>query len=95
MVDLVKAPPCVPRSSAPVQLFVRGSTLCLASRDSNGSGVPRYLASWTVRDFRRFGILDGKFCFEVANGDGGLKIQKAFVKLLFICVDDVIRLPRG
>jgi len=70
VVDIVKAPPCLPRSSSPVQLFVRGSTLCLASRDGNGSGIPRYIASWTVRDFRRFGILDGKFCFEVTSDDG-------------------------
>lgn len=78
LVDLIKPPSSVLRLDTPVQLFVRGSTLCLASCTGNGSGPPRHLASWMVRDLRRYGILEGKFCFEVASDEG-------WSSCLFVC----------
>ncbi|ELU05544.1 hypothetical protein CAPTEDRAFT_66459, partial [Capitella teleta] len=61
-IRLLKVPPlsCVPLG--PCKLYVHGQSLCITS---DSSLPPRILASWDVQDLRRFGLIEGNFCFEV------------------------------
>jgi len=69
LVDIAKAPLTLKHSTLAL-LFVHGPMLCLTTRSSQSAGPPSILASWTVFDLRRFGVLESKFCFQVNNADG-------------------------
>jgi len=69
LVDIAKAPLALKHSTLGL-LFIHGPTLCLTTRSSQSSGPPSVLASWTVFDLRRFGVLESKFCFQVDSNDG-------------------------
>ena len=68
--DIAKAPLTL-KHNALALLFVHGPTLCLTTRSSQSTGPPSVLASWTVFNLRRFGVLESKFCFQVNDVDGG------------------------
>jgi len=69
LVDIAKAPLTLKQSTLAL-LFVHGPVLCLTTRSSQSAGPPSILASWTVFDLRRFGVLESKFCFQVNDTDG-------------------------
>jgi len=64
LVDIAKAPVALKQTTRAL-LFVHGPLLCLTTRSSQSTGPPSILASWTVFDLRRFGVLESKFCFQV------------------------------
>jgi len=70
-VTLVKCPPSFTSryGLADVNLYVRGRSLCLATRASSSS-PPIYLASWNISGLRRFGVIDNLFCFDAGESNG-------------------------
>lgn len=58
-VQLVKVPSGSRLSVEGVRLLIHGLQFCLTAHVP-----PRILHSWNVTDLRRFGTVDGKFCFE-------------------------------
>ncbi len=60
----------IPLGSKSVSLFIRGSSLCVATRGGLSGLPPVYIASWNVSDLRRFGLQNGLFCFDACNCDG-------------------------
>jgi len=68
-VDIAKAPLALKHGTM-ASLFVHGATLCLTTRSSRAAGPPSVLASWTVFELRRFGVLESKFCFQVNDANG-------------------------
>ena len=67
--DVAKAPLTLKHTTLAL-LFVHGPTLCLTTRSSQSAGPPSVIASWTVFNLRRFGVLESKFCFQVNDVSG-------------------------
>ncbi|KAH7984090.1 hypothetical protein HPB52_016919 [Rhipicephalus sanguineus] len=66
LVQIWHAPGRAKLASGPARLHLQDHLFCMTS------GVPpRLLGSWPLKELRRFGLVDGKFCFE-----GGSKCGK-------------------
>lgn len=56
-----------------LRMHIHGQRFCLT-----GHIPPKILGSWQVSELRRFGAIDGKFCFE-----GGSRCGKGSQRRLF------------
>ncbi|XP_064457837.1 uncharacterized protein LOC135368468 isoform X2 [Ornithodoros turicata] len=66
LIQLTHAPPRAKLPTGPTRLHLQDYLFCLTA------GVPpRILGTWPLKELRRFGLVDGKFCFE-----GGSKCGK-------------------
>ena len=74
-VNLVKYPSGSKIPKDNLRLFIHRSNFCLLC-----SSPPKVLISWNISDLRRYGIRDGKFCFE-----GGSKCGKG-KNMLILCL---------
>jgi hypothetical protein len=63
---LLKAPPLSQLPLGPCKLYVHEQSLCITT--DAPPPPPRILAAWDVQDFRRFGLIEDNFCFEVGDG---------------------------
>lgn len=55
----------------PARLHLQDHTFCIVS------GVPpRLLGTWPIKELRRFGVIEGKFCFEGGSLCGKGKTAK-------------------
>ncbi|KAH7979431.1 hypothetical protein HPB49_009410 [Dermacentor silvarum] len=72
LVQIWHAPGRAKLASGPARLHLQDHLFCMTS------GVPpRLLGSWPLKELRRFGLVDGKFCFE-----GGSKCGKGALAFL-------------
>lgn len=59
LVQITNLPPKTKLSCGPARLHLQDHVFCLVS------GIPpRLLGFWPLKELRRFGVIDGKFCFE-------------------------------
>ncbi|KAF8765145.1 Protein Dok-7 like protein [Argiope bruennichi] len=59
LVQIAHVPPKSKLPCGPCRLHLQDYTFCLVS------GVPpRLLGTWPIKELRRFGVVEGKFCFE-------------------------------
>ncbi|CAG2164378.1 unnamed protein product [Oppiella nova] len=65
LVQITNLPPKSKLSTGPARLHLQDYTFCLVS-----AIPPRLLGFWPINELRRFGIIDGKFCFEGGSGCG-------------------------
>ena len=87
---LLKSPPSKLLQPGPVKLVLQQQRLCLLS--ARGASVPpTVLSAWNVTDLRRYGVVDGKFCFEAGTRScqGGYTIT---AHTFFIPIDVFIKL---
>ena len=75
-VTLLKTPSQSRISLGPCKLYVQGQWLCFTSNPP-----PRVLATWNVNDLRRFGLIEGHFCFEAGARCGKQGEQPLHVSL--------------
>lgn len=65
LVQMTHLPAKSKLTTGPARLHVKDRMFCLVT------GIPpRLSAVWPIKELRRFGLVDGKFCFEGGSNCG-------------------------